>query len=85
MPDEQPGAVAGLSLTDLLDRISASSNPELEIVALTAARARQDDPELAEALYYCAIPRQFDAVIIGVLRQAPSEVVSSSFRHVLVC
>src|SRR5688572_16343560 len=61
------------SVADLLDSIDAAENPELELLNHIIKRAREKNEELAEAIRYCAIPRHFDADIIGILRAAPND------------
>ena len=58
------GLVAGGASADEVARHLLYANFE---------RARSTDPELAEMLRACAIPRRFDEKIIGVLRGAPDD------------
>jgi tetratricopeptide (TPR) repeat protein len=60
-----------LSLAELVESIKQSSDPALELVERTIEQARTTDPELADALRFCAIPKWFDAKTIGVLRGRP--------------
>src|SRR5688500_16137530 len=60
-------------LAELIETIDAAQNPEQEILRHLIARAGEKDTELDEAIRYCAIPRRFDAEIIGALRQSPND------------
>jgi tetratricopeptide (TPR) repeat protein len=40
---------------------------------LNVAQARASDPQMADVMPACAIPRSFDAAVIGVLRDAPDD------------
>src|SRR5215471_17430240 len=46
----------------------AGRHSDLELIRQSIENARARSEELAEAIRYCAIPRRFDARIIGVLR-----------------
>lgn len=61
------------SLAAFLESLGTAANPEKEIITRLVVQIRDNQPELAEAIQYCAIPRRFDAEIIGVLRQAPED------------
>jgi len=61
------------SIVNLVKSIEEAENPEQFLLKLTVERVRQKDVELAEAIRYCAIPRRFDAHIIGILREAPED------------
>jgi tetratricopeptide (TPR) repeat protein len=56
------------SLESLVDRIETAGDPELGLVDYLVARIQPTDPQLAEAIRLCAIPRRFDAAILGILR-----------------
>ena len=56
------------ALADLVNSVEAAESPAKFLLALTIERVRKKDAELAEAVRFCAIPRRFDANIIGVLR-----------------
>lgn len=60
-------------LAELMETIDASQNPEHEILKHLIASVSEKDAELGNAIRYCAIPRRFDARIIGVLRDAPDD------------
>src|SRR4051794_3390519 len=53
--------------------IRSRKDSELELIKQTIENARRRSPELADAIRYCAIPRRFDAEIIGALRDAPRD------------
>lgn len=44
-----------------------------QLLAINIEQARRIDLELPDLLRACAIPRQFDAEIIGVLRKTPED------------
>lgn len=73
MSDQDTSRSRHESLTNLVNSIEAAENPEKFLIDLTIERMRQVDAELAEAIRYGAIPRRFDANIIGVLREAPDD------------
>ncbi len=50
-----------------------SPDPARALLDLTIEAVRQDDPELADAICYCAIPRRLDVEIVGVLRDASGD------------
>src|SRR5258705_1780239 len=58
--------------------LSSNASPEefaRRLLDLNIEQARAINPELAQMLRACAIPRSFDAEIIGVLRDAPDDQV----------
>jgi hypothetical protein len=57
-------------LEALLESIDAVDDPERGLVEQLVVRARRTDPALAEAIPLCAIPRRFDAEILGILRSS---------------
>lgn len=57
-------------LSDLIESIGVEENAEQEILKFLIDRASEKDPALGEVIRYCAIPRRFNAEIIGTLRQA---------------
>jgi response regulator RpfG family c-di-GMP phosphodiesterase len=62
--------------TALAALLTSDANPKefaRRLLDLNIAQARTTDPELAEILRACALPRSFDAEIIGVLRNAPED------------
>jgi tetratricopeptide (TPR) repeat protein len=62
--------------TALAALLNSDASPEefaRRLLDLNIQQARETDPELAEMLRACAIPRSFDAEIIGVLRDAPDD------------
>ena len=73
-PDEQDDDNMLLQyLTELLERDADQDEFEQQIFLHNLEQTEQDDPDLAAMLRACAIPRQFDAAIIGVLRDAPDD------------
>src|SRR5712691_1985096 len=60
-------------LAAALDTIDAQENAEKEILRYLIARASETDAEWGEVIRCCAIPRRFDAEIVGVLRDRPAE------------
>lgn len=60
-------------LVQAVESICVESNAELELLKFLIARASEKDPVLGEAIRFCAIPRRFNAEIIGALRQAPDD------------
>jgi hypothetical protein len=61
------------SLSDLL---ALGADPKLlqhHLFSVQVERAATTDPELARMLRACAIPRRFDAQIIGILRDMPGD------------
>ena len=69
------------SLTELFESIEGSADRDRVLLEVILAGARERDPELAEVIASCAIPRRFDAEIIGVLRGEPGDDAGS--RHLL--
>jgi tetratricopeptide (TPR) repeat protein len=68
------GAFSAQGAIDEVDRtIKESSDPARALLHLTIEAVRQDNPALAEAIRYCAIPRYLDPAIVGVLRDAPED------------
>ncbi|MCI0338277.1 MAG: FHIPEP family type III secretion protein [Acidobacteria bacterium] len=67
------------SLADFVESIEASQDPEKELLEHTIERAKAKHPELGEALRYCAIPRRFDAEIIGAMRDAPDDLSTNEY------
>ncbi len=61
------------SLKDFAEEIEKAEQPDRELLRLTVERVREESPELADAIRYCAIPRRFDATVIGVLRGAQDD------------
>lgn len=61
------------SLSSLYERIGGAQLTPAGILDLTIELTRSRDPELAEAIRCCAIPRRFDPRIIGVLRDAKED------------
>jgi len=60
----------------LADLLASDLHPEAftrQLVHLNIEQARSVDPELPDILRACAIPRQFDEEVIGVLRDAPQD------------
>jgi tetratricopeptide (TPR) repeat protein len=55
-------------LADLFETIESAADPGKTLLNYILDDARAKDPPLAEAIAYCAIPRRFNAEIIGVLR-----------------
>lgn len=78
-------------LAQVMESIGVGENAELEILKFLIAHASEKDPVLGEVIRVCAIPRRFNAEIIGALRQAPddretnevlfSKIVSFSFAR----
>src|SRR5215211_4131862 len=60
-------------LSDAINSIGAGENAEQEILKLLIARLSERDPVLAAVIRYCAIPRRFNAEVIGALRQAQDD------------
>ncbi|MEK6336719.1 MAG: tetratricopeptide repeat protein, partial [Acidobacteriota bacterium] len=60
-------------LANAIESIGAGENAELEILKILIARASDKDPVLGEVIRFCAIPRRFNAELIGALRQAPDD------------
>lgn len=60
-------------LANLLGTIDSGETAEQTVLKYLIARAGEKDPELGEVIRYCAIPRRFDAAVIGALRQAPDD------------
>lgn len=60
-------------LEELVRSYETAADPERQLLRLVISSASARDPELGKLISYCAIPRYFDAEIIGVLRQAPDE------------
>ena len=62
------------SLAALYERMVGGADASLRMIQLTLKSVRADDPELADVMEYCALPRRFDATIIGVLLAAERQV-----------
>ena len=60
-------------LVHAVESICVEENAELELLKFLIARVGEKDPVLGEAIRFCAIPRRFNAEIIGALRQAPDD------------
>lgn len=61
------------TLAAFMESLSAADNPEKELLVQLIAQVRDRQPDLADAIQFCAIPRRFNAEIIGVLRKAPED------------
>lgn len=70
-PDPEDRSASDLAA--VLGQIESSPDPQLALARLLAEKARATDPELADAIRYCAIPRRLDARIVGVLRGSDDE------------
>ena len=71
---QSEGAFSVQGTIDEVDRaIRGSPDPARALLDLTIGAVREDNPTLAEAIRYCAIPRRLDAQIVGVLRDAPGD------------
>jgi hypothetical protein len=73
MPNESVSSVQQKAVDELLENVSTASDPGREIIKFILAQTREKDPQLADAIYFSAIPRRINAEIIGVLRQAPED------------
>ena len=62
-----------MSLSEFLQSFDAAGDAGEAVLEGTLASANRRWPELAEAIEYCAIPRRFDADILGVLRGRPDD------------
>jgi tetratricopeptide (TPR) repeat protein len=61
------------SLAEVMASIEGSGDPTGQLIKLIVERQQESNPELAQAIQYCAIPRRFDAAMIGALRDAPGD------------
>jgi tetratricopeptide (TPR) repeat protein len=68
-----PSSDLSKALESLLNSNASPEEFARRLFALNFEQARVTDPELAEMMRACAIPRSFDAEIIGVLRDAPDD------------
>jgi tetratricopeptide (TPR) repeat protein len=73
MTTQPSSADLSQGLADLLARRASPAEFARQLFRLTLEQTRAADPLLAEMLRACAIPRRFDAAIIGVLRDAPDD------------
>lgn len=73
------------SLREIIEQIDAAENPDLEFINLVLESARQKDAELPELVRACALPRRFDAQIIGVLRNKPEDKVRNQQLLGMIC
>src|SRR6266550_4236678 len=64
---------SGRELANLLGTIDSGETAEQTVLKYLISRASEKDPDLGEVIRYCAIPRRFDAEVIGALRQAPDD------------
>jgi tetratricopeptide (TPR) repeat protein len=69
----RPSVDLSAALEALLNSNASPEEFARRLLDLNIAQARATDPELAEMLRACAIPRSFDAEIIGVLHDAPDD------------
>jgi tetratricopeptide (TPR) repeat protein len=67
-PTAYPRSSGKQSLAELMKSLEAGENPERELLRRMIEQTRMRDPQLAEAIRFCAIPHRFDARVIGVLR-----------------
>jgi tetratricopeptide (TPR) repeat protein len=70
MSAETPSEIRRKAIAELIESIDAAENPERELLKHLVERVRVKNAQLAEAVYYCAIPRRFNAEVLHVLRQA---------------
>ena len=68
-----PSLAFSLDLGALLERGVSPKELTRRLFYFNLDQTRASDPELAEMLRACAIPRRFDAEVIGVLRDAPDD------------
>ena len=68
MSGEVPADRSAGDLASLLGQLASASDPQLVLARLLVERAAATNPELADAIRYCAIPRRLDARVVGVLR-----------------
>jgi len=61
------------NLQALIEQLEGAGNVEQAFIQLVLHDASQKDPELPSVLRACALPRRFDATIVGVLREAPDD------------
>jgi tetratricopeptide (TPR) repeat protein len=73
MAEENVSGARRKARADLIEQIDAAEDPERALLEYLIARVEKKDAELTKIIRYCAIPRRFDATVIGVLRQAPDE------------
>ena len=64
----EPGNHDRAAVDDLLAATHAPADLDRELTRVILRRAAETDPELAEAIRLCAIPRRFDAEILDVVR-----------------
>ncbi len=60
-------------LSELLTRGATPEEVQRHIFFFNLEKTEASDPALADCLRFCAIPRRFDADIIGILRDAPDD------------
>jgi tetratricopeptide (TPR) repeat protein len=68
MTGDDPEDTSASDLASVLDQLDSAPNPQLALARLLVERAAVTDPDFADAIRYCAIPRRLDARIVGVLR-----------------
>ncbi|KPV50976.1 hypothetical protein SE17_23855, partial [Kouleothrix aurantiaca] len=76
MSDTLPNSLNDAAAAAMAALLASDVSPEeftRRLLAINIEQARALDAELPELLRACAIPRQFDADIIGVLRDAPDD------------
>jgi tetratricopeptide (TPR) repeat protein len=72
MTPQEESHPARRSLADFVASVEADA-PDQKLVDLGIASAQEIHSDLAEAVRYCAIPRRFNAQVIGILRGASEE------------
>ena len=72
-PPNHPNDTATAAMAALLASDASPEEFTRRLLAINIEQARALDAELPELLRACAIPRQFDAEIIGVLRDASDD------------
>jgi tetratricopeptide (TPR) repeat protein len=73
MMDPRTPATDDRTLAELAWQIRESGDPARVLLDATLLRLKERDPELAEAVRLAAIPRRFDAEILGFLRDAEGD------------
>lgn len=73
MVERKDPAFGSDPISRLYEKFRAGELTPAAILDLTIEQAREVDAESADAIRYCAIPRHFDARIIGILRAAEDD------------
>src|SRR5215213_6076328 len=66
---------------ELQELLSGDASPEeftKGLFFLTLEQTKASDPQLAEIMMACAIPRRLDAKIIGIIRDLPDDVATNA-------